>query len=92
MPDSAVYEPWDCDLTGTLPERSHLYHLRPIGVGTEGVESLTCYVARLAEAHNVGTGVLLTRELLPGFTSKRTIRRKARYSNRIMLSFTTPTY
>ena len=65
MPDSVVYEPWDCYLTGTLPERSHLYHLQPIGVGTERVESLTGYVARLAEAHNVRTGVLLTRELLP---------------------------
>src|SRR5688572_29411716 len=65
MPDSVVYESWDCDLPGTFPERSHLYHLRPIGVGTAGVESLTGYIGRLAEAHNVRTGVLLTRELLP---------------------------
>ena len=48
-----------------LPPRSRLYHLAPIGVGTPNVESLTGYVARLAEAHNVHTRTLMARELLP---------------------------
>lgn len=65
MPDCITYESWNCDLTSALPKRSYLYHLRPIGVGTAHVESLTGYIARIAEAHCVPTGVLLTRELFP---------------------------
>lgn len=37
---------------------SRLYHLMPIGIGTENVESLTSYFARLAEAHCVTPGLL----------------------------------
>ena len=44
---------------------SHLYSLTSLGVGTAGVESLTGYVARLAEAHAVEAGTLINRELLP---------------------------
>lgn len=58
-----------CDLwdvtSPVLPPRSRLYHLAPIGVGTAHVESLTGYVARLAEAHNVTTVTLVEREVLP---------------------------
>jgi len=49
----------------TLPQRSRLYHLPPIGVGTPYVESLTGYVTRLAAAHNVHLSKLVTHELLP---------------------------
>jgi hypothetical protein len=48
-----------------LPERSHLYHLPPVGIGTLVVESLTSYIARLAESHSVFPGVLMSRELAP---------------------------
>ena len=48
-----------------LPKRSRLYHLPPVGVGTPFVESLTSYIARLAESHRVFPGVLMERELLP---------------------------
>lgn len=48
-----------------LPERSRLYHLPPVGIGTPFVESLTSYIARLAESHSVFPGVLMERELLP---------------------------
>lgn len=65
MLDSITYESWNCDVAVPIPKRSYLYHLRPIGVGATHVESLTGYIARLAEAHNVPAGVLLTRELLP---------------------------
>ena len=66
MPDSATYESWG-DLTskGTLPKRSYLYHLQPIALGSAYVESLTGYIARLAEAHSVATGALLALELRP---------------------------
>ena len=48
-----------------IPPRSHLYHLEPIAVGTPYVESLTGYIARLAEAHCISTGRLISRQLAP---------------------------
>ena len=56
------FESWS--LSGpALPPRSRLYSLEPIGVGTAVVESLTGYVARLAEAHSVSVGDLVGRVL-----------------------------
>lgn len=46
-----------------LSPRSHLYSLTPIGLGTPYVESLTGYIARLAEAHCVSAGTLLSKEI-----------------------------
>ena len=60
-----TYESWTCDMPVSVPTRSYLYHLRPLGVGTERVESLTGYISRLAEAHSVPTSVLMRRELIP---------------------------
>jgi hypothetical protein len=48
----------------SLPVRSRLYHLQPIGVGTESVESLSSYTSRLALAHSVYTGHLVRYELV----------------------------
>jgi AraC-like DNA-binding protein len=48
-----------------IPPRSVLYHLSPIAVGTPWVESLTSYLARLAEAHSISCGMLLKCLLLP---------------------------
>ncbi len=60
-----VYEQWEQDLTRpAIPLRSRLFHLEPIGVGTTRVESLTGYIARLAEAHGVEANKLVTREML----------------------------
>ena len=42
----------------TLPPRSRLYSLAPIGIGTPEVESLTGYVARMAMAHCVTVSLL----------------------------------
>ena len=56
------YEPWDIT-SPDVPPRSRLYALEPIGVGTPFVESLTGYIARLAEAHCVSTGVLYRKEI-----------------------------
>ena len=54
------------DLTKpTMPARSRLYSLEPIGVGTPATESLTSYVIRLAEAHRVEKGVLISKEVRP---------------------------
>ncbi|WP_108671565.1 helix-turn-helix domain-containing protein [Peribacillus acanthi] len=46
-------------------ERSILYNLDPIGIGTPFVESLTSYISRLAEAHCVATGSLISRIYSP---------------------------
>lgn len=48
-----------------IPARSRLYHLEPIGVGTAYVESLTGYLARLADAHTVHPSALIFEEVLP---------------------------
>ena len=52
----------------TLPERSTLYAPAPIGGGTAFGESLTSYLARLAEAHCVYPGVLLQQMIVPLMT------------------------
>lgn len=52
----------------TLPKRSHLYPLQPLGLGTSGVESFTSYITRLAAVHQIPTGVLLAQELAPFIT------------------------
>ncbi len=49
----------------TIPARSRLYCLEPIGVGTSRVESLAGYITRLAEAHCVSASTLVVREILP---------------------------
>jgi hypothetical protein len=56
------YELWDLQKPAT-PPRSRLYNLEPIGVGTPYVESLTGYVARLAEAHALPPGILMLNEI-----------------------------
>lgn len=59
----AMYESWDLSLP-VVPPRSRLYSLEPIGIGTAWVESLTGYLARLAEAHAVSVGDLVGPKLL----------------------------
>jgi transcriptional regulator with XRE-family HTH domain len=49
----------------SLAPRTRLYHLEPEGVGTAAVESLSGYLMRLAEAHCISTGALVSEELLP---------------------------
>jgi transcriptional regulator with XRE-family HTH domain len=60
----ATYEEWDLAPL-TIPSRSMLYSLDPVGLGTPWVESLTGYVARLAEAHCVYSGVLMHEVIVP---------------------------
>ncbi|MBD2106054.1 TniQ family protein [Nodosilinea sp. FACHB-13] len=44
---------------------SRLYSMQPIGCGLPHVESLISYVSRLATAHCVPTGLLVTKEIAP---------------------------
>lgn len=62
--DLPTLEWWDLSRP-KIPRRSRLYHLEPMGMGTPYVESLTGYLARLAEAHGVGVRRLLVVEILP---------------------------
>ncbi|MEH1867798.1 MAG: TniQ family protein [Nostoc sp.] len=49
----------------SIPPRSRLFSLEPIGLGTPYVESLTSYVVRLAETHSITTSKLVTSEIVP---------------------------
>lgn len=55
---------WDLEKP-IIRQPSRLHHLKPIGVGTPHVESLTGYVAQLAEYHRVPLAVLISREITP---------------------------
>lgn len=55
---------WDLEKP-IITERSRLHHLKPIGVGTAMLESLTGYIARLADSHSVFPGILISREIAP---------------------------
>lgn len=57
-------ETWNLTLP-IHPDHSRLYALEPLGVDTQYVESLTSYLARLAEAHSVSLRTLMKQELLP---------------------------
>ncbi len=57
-----LFDCWDCT-PAKLPPRSRLYSLKPIGIGTPFVESITGYVSRLADAHAVSVADLVGREL-----------------------------
>jgi len=59
-----TYEEWNLT-SPPIPERSVLFALEPVGVGTPWVESLTSYIARLAHAHTVFPGVLMNKLLKP---------------------------
>lgn len=56
------YEQWELS-SPVLPLPTRLYSLSPIGVGTPMVESLSGYIARLAEAHCVSAGLLYWKEI-----------------------------
>src|SRR5689334_12170048 len=58
-------ETWDL-AAEPITERSRLYCLEPIGIGTAVVESLSGYAERLAEAHAVSAGNLIGKELFVG--------------------------
>jgi hypothetical protein len=62
MQTQTRFESWDCTRP-VLPPRSRLYSLEPIGIGTSLCESLSGYIARLADAHAVSVGDLVGREL-----------------------------
>jgi TniQ protein len=63
-PMSHAYDTWELS-DSTIAPRTSLFSLEPIGAGTPEVESLTGYVARLAEAHSVPTSRLVATVAVP---------------------------
>lgn len=57
-------------MSTTLLPRSRLYRLLPQGLGTPLVESLSSLASRLAEAHCVPVGVLLSQEVGPAISRR----------------------
>lgn len=60
------YESWELDNL-TLPKRSFLYSLKPIGLGTPTVEGLPSYLTRLASAHEITVETLIRHYIAPLF-------------------------
>src|SRR6266496_785806 len=77
-------ETWDTGML-SLPERSRLYHLKPIGIDTFHVENLTSYIVRLAKAHCVLPKTLIIKEVLPLLTQTREPEEPALYSYEAVL-------
>jgi transcriptional regulator with XRE-family HTH domain len=68
-----IYDEWDLSPV-QIPARSTLYPLPPMGVGTPWVESLTSYIARLADAHSIYSGILVNKliaPLVPGYSPQK---------------------
>lgn len=78
---NVIYESWNLD-DPSIPTRSALYNLAPVGIGTGLVESLTSYVSRLAAAHCISPAVLLARTLVPIIGKEYWLRGKERSSTR----------
>jgi hypothetical protein len=60
--DLTLYENWSL-APPVLPQSSRLFSLEPIGIGTPLSESLTSYIARLAQAHHVSVASLYALEI-----------------------------
>ena len=59
-----TWELWDSEKP-IIPPSSSLHHLEAVGIGTPYVESLTSYIARLAESHSVLPSVLISKKIAP---------------------------
>lgn len=61
-----LYQSWELEQP-ILPERSRLFSLPPVGVGTAIVEGLSSYLIRLADAHGITVGDLIRYYIAPLF-------------------------
>ncbi len=63
--DLEIYDRIIFPKTLEIPNRSRLYFLEPIGVGTPYTESLSSYLCRLAQEHCVTPQKLIMGEIAP---------------------------
>lgn len=75
--DLPMYESWNLTLP-TLPTRSRLYSLVPLGIGTATVETLSSYLVRLAQAHHVSASLFIQYELAFRYTLNQQSSRLSR--------------
>lgn len=80
-----VYDPINLNKP-VIKERSILYNLPPIGIGTIYVESLSSYVIRLAEKHSVRTKILTSSKISPDFIYKKPYGNKSFISGSLLLN------
>src|SRR5699024_8991156 len=57
--------PTKCNRSTFLSTRTDLYNVDPIGIGTSYVESLSSYISRIAEIHNLAVSPLLSKVIAP---------------------------
>ncbi|MGE8205836.1 TniQ family protein [Heyndrickxia sp. NPDC080065] len=69
-------------MTNKLSERSILYNLKPVGMGSKYVESLTSYLLRIAYEHNFTIGDLMKNLIAPQIKKKYLIRSATYGGNR----------
>ena len=62
---SEQFEEWTLGDHAPFPTRSELYHMLPAGLGMSFIESLTSYIARLAESHCLTTRSLVVQKFFP---------------------------
>lgn len=67
MNNFRVYNPLNLNHPA-IQNRSYLYQISPIGIGTPYVESLTSLITRLAEAHCVSPRLLISKIITPYLT------------------------
>lgn len=65
-----------------LNERSILYNIEPIGIGSKYVESLTSYITRIAYEHNITVGDLIKNLIALQINKKYLIRSSTYGGNR----------
>jgi transcriptional regulator with XRE-family HTH domain len=70
----------------SIPPRSRLYHMAPIGVGTGFVESASGYSSRLALSHNITLAVLFGYEIAPLLNKNHLRNSEARSNKNALLS------
>ncbi|HEY8742158.1 MAG TPA: helix-turn-helix domain-containing protein [Chloroflexota bacterium] len=75
-----AFPPWESSRPAIAP-CTRLYHLPPIGVGTGWTESLTSYVARLADAHCLRVSSLIAREIAPLVAERGGVRALTQQNN-----------
>jgi|SRR5919199_3580507 transcriptional regulator with XRE-family HTH domain len=79
-----TYKAWELKRP-IIPLRSTLYQLEPVGIGTPLVESLTGYIARLAQSHCLLPGVLISRKI-PSFVQKVFLAKSAEMGLRALFN------
>lgn len=61
---------------------SELYSLQPVAFSTSRIESLTSYISRIAKEHNIATGNLINKILVPNMGKEYLIKSAKRGGNR----------